>query len=81
MHRSMLPNAVITCASGENSDVGSLPAIDLSLLLLRWWQQHGRLEVSQKPWMFMADGSWPSQAEALSPYGIWIAEVMRCSAA
>ena len=67
---------MITCASGENSDVGSLPAIDLSLVLLRWWQQHGRLEVSQKPWMFMADGSWPSQAEALSPYGIWIAEVM-----
>jgi A/G-specific adenine glycosylase len=31
--------------------------------------------------MFTADGLWPKPDDALDPYGIWIAEVMLCSAA
>ena len=49
--------------------------------LLAWWQVHGRKDPALKPWMFRADGTWPAAAEVLNPYGIWIAEVMRCSAA
>ena len=45
-------------------------------LLLEWWLIHGRKDSAQKPWMFKADGTWPLPEESLSPYGIWIAEVM-----
>ena len=45
-------------------------------LLLDWWLIHGRKDPVQKPWMFKADGTWPLPEESLSPYGIWIAEVM-----
>ena len=31
---------------------------------------------AQKPWMFTADYAWRRPEELLSPYGIWIAEVM-----
>ena len=44
--------------------------------LLSWWQHHGRQEPAQKPWMFKSDGTWPLPEDSLSPYGIWIAEVM-----
>ena len=44
--------------------------------LLGWWQACGRRDPAQKPWMFTADGSWPLPEDNLSPYGIWIAEVM-----
>ena len=44
--------------------------------LLDWWQIHGRKDPAQKPWMFKADMSWPLPEDSLSPYGIWIAEVM-----
>ena len=49
--------------------------------LLGWWQAYGRRDPAQKPWMFSADGTWPLPEDSLSPYGIWIAEVMLCSAA
>ena len=44
--------------------------------LLGWWQACGRRDQAQKPWMFTADGTWPLPEDSLSPYGIWIAEVM-----
>ncbi len=44
--------------------------------LLSWWQACGRRDPAQKPWMFTADGTWPLPEDNLSPYGIWIAEVM-----
>lgn len=44
--------------------------------LLSWWQAHGRRDPQQKPWMVTADQTWPRPDEVLSPYGIWIAEVM-----
>ena len=44
--------------------------------LLGWWQTDGRRDPAQKPWMFTADGTWPLPEDSLSPYGIWIAEVM-----
>ena len=44
--------------------------------LLGWWQACGRRDPAQKPWMFTADGTWPMPEDCLSPYGIWIAEVM-----
>ena len=44
--------------------------------LLGWWQACGRRDPAQKPWMFTADGTWPLPEDCLSPYGIWIAEVM-----
>ena len=47
-----------------------------SRFLLRWWEQHGRCDPLQKPWMFGSDGQWPAAEESLDPYPIWIAEVM-----
>ena len=44
--------------------------------LLGWWQTDGRRDPVQKPWMFKSDGTWPLPEDSLSPYGIWIAEVM-----
>ena len=55
--------------------------LELSRSLLAWWEAHGRRDPEQKPWMFTADQTWPGPDEVLSPYGVWIAEVMRCSAA
>ena len=49
--------------------------------LLGWWETDGRRDPDQKPWMLTPAGRWPSAAEDLDPDGIWIAEVMRCSAA
>ena len=50
-------------------------------MVLEWWQAHGRRDPQQKPWLYGADQSWPKPDEVLSPYGIWIAEVMRHFAA
>ena len=44
--------------------------------LLGWWQIYGRKDPVQKPWMFKPDGTWPLPEDSLSPYGIWVAEVM-----
>ena len=53
----------------------------MSLSLLAWWEVHGRRDPLQKPWMFMPGRRWPQPDQWLSPYGVWIAEVMLCSAA
>ena len=44
--------------------------------LLAWWEEHGRRESSQKPWMFTAKGAWPHRQDTLNPYPVWIAEGM-----
>ena len=46
---------------------------DIQLDLLHWFEDHGRDWI---PWKLKADGSKPESGEMLSPYGIWIAEVM-----
>ena len=66
------PQAVVKSAGGDELLVQAL---------LAWWELNGRRDPAQKPWMFTAAGSWPQPGEQLAPYGIWIAEVMRCSAA
>jgi len=53
---------------------GSAPAT--AAALLGWWQTSGRRDRAQKPWMFTPAGRWPTAAEDLDPYSIWIAEVM-----
>ncbi len=52
----------------------------MSLSLLAWWEVHGRRDPLQKPWMFMPKRRWPQPDQWLSPYGVWIAEVMLYSA-
>ena len=37
---------------------------------------NGRRDPEQKPWMFTTDRTWPQPDDVLSPFGIWIAEVM-----
>ena len=61
-------------------DLSGFPP-ELSRALLAWWEKHGRRDPEQKPWMFTSDQTWPLPTEVLSPYGIWIAEVMRHFAA
>ena len=41
--------------------------------LLEWFSENGRHWI---PWKLKKDGSLPKSGESLSPYGIWIAEVM-----
>jgi len=41
--------------------------------LLDWWLAHGRHEI---PWKRTAQGLSPAPKEVLSPYPIWVAEVM-----
>ncbi|WP_269609054.1 8-oxo-dGTP diphosphatase MutT [Prochlorococcus marinus] len=41
--------------------------------LLEWFRENGRHWI---PWKLKKDGSIPQSGESLSPYGIWIAEVM-----
>ena len=61
--------------SAEHRDLSALTP-ELSQSLLAWWDVHGRRDPAQKPWMFTADATWPLPEDSLSPYGIWIAEVM-----
>ena len=58
-----------------------LIAPELTRALLAWWEIQGRKDSALKPWMFTKDGRWPEPSRHVDPYGIWIAEVMRCSAA
>ena len=46
---------------------------DIQNDLLIWFSNQGRLGI---PWKLKEDGSRPKSGEMLSPYGIWIAEVM-----
>ena len=51
-------------------------SVELSSALLQWWEQHGRRQPAQKPWMHRSGWSWSQRHEDLDPYPIWIAEVM-----
>ena len=46
---------------------------DIQISLLDWFAENGR---SWIPWKLKIDGSIPKSGEIISPYGIWIAEVM-----
>ena len=46
---------------------------DIQNLLLEWFRGNGRYWI---PWKLKKDGSIPQLGESISPYGIWIAEVM-----
>ncbi len=46
---------------------------DIQFHLLHWFDNHGRDWI---PWKLKPDGSKPKSREMLSPYRIWIAEVM-----
>lgn len=48
----------------------------LRRLLLAWWQQSGRRDPDQKPWMVTTRGHWPEPGEPLPCLGPWVAEVM-----
>ena len=63
-----------------NVGMGALntQTLQLAHALIVWWELSGRRDLTQKPWMFTPGGRWPTAAEDLDPYGIWIAEVMRC---
>ena len=54
------------------------PAQVLAEELLVWWAEQGRRGI---PWKLSPEGVSPAPEQDLDPYGIWIAEVMRCSAA
>ncbi|MFM7266876.1 MAG: A/G-specific adenine glycosylase, partial [Cyanobium sp.] len=53
---------------------GDLPALRRRLLV--WWEQHGRRDPEQKPWMVTHRGRWPEPGECLPALGPWVAEVM-----
>ena len=46
---------------------------DIQNSLLEWFRGNGRYWI---PWKLKKDGSIPQLGESISPYGIWIAEVM-----
>ena len=46
---------------------------DIQNSLLEWFRENGRHWI---PWKLKTNGSIPKSGESLSPYGIWIAEVM-----
>ena len=46
---------------------------DIQNSLLEWFRVNGRYWI---PWKLKKDGSIPQLGESISPYGIWIAEVM-----
>ena len=46
---------------------------DIQNSLLEWFRGNGRYWI---PWKLKRDGSVPRSGESISPYGIWIAEVM-----
>ena len=48
----------------------------MSRTLLYWWEQCGRRQPDQKPWMNGPGWSWCRLEQELDPYPIWIAEVM-----
>ena len=46
---------------------------DIQRELLKWFSDNGRLRI---PWKLKQDGSRPEAGERISPYRIWVAEVM-----
>ena len=69
--------AVLWNEQDASSDLSAL-SLALSRSLLVWWERHGRSGI---PWMLLPGGLSPTPEQQLDPYGIWIAEVTRCSAA
>ena len=61
-----------------HGEVDLAQASVMSALVLAWWGDHGRSGI---PWKTLPHGERPAPDQDLDPYGIWIAEVMRCSAA
>lgn len=49
---------------------------ELRRQLLAWWDVHGRHDI---PWKRLADGRRPAPGEALDPYAVLVAEVMRAA--
>ena len=49
------------------------PVNDIQNKLLKWFHLYGRHWI---PWKLKSDGSLPRSGEFISPYGVWIAEVM-----
>jgi len=50
-----------------------IPIEDFQNNLFEWFSEYGRHWI---PWKLKEDGSLPESGEFISPYGIWIAEVM-----
>ena len=48
-------------------------SLDIQNKLLEWFRENGRHWI---PWKLKSDGSIPDSGESISPYEIWIAEVM-----
>ena len=74
-----MPIPLTTGMAQENSPMTGLfasAAPPMTKALLAWWDEHGRKDPAQKPWMFNHAGCWPSAVDDLDSYGIWIAEVM-----
>ena len=65
----------MAAASKGPSEIGASAPL-LRRTLLAWWELNGRLNQTQKPWMFTPAGRWPAPRERLSCLGIWVAEVM-----
>ena len=49
---------------------------ELRRQLLAWWEIHGRHAI---PWKLRPNGSRPADGEAIDPYGVFVAEVMRAA--
>ena len=47
--------------------------LDIQNKLLEWFRKNGRHWI---PWKLKSDGSTPKSGESISPYEIWIAEIM-----
>ena len=47
--------------------------LDIQNKLLEWFRENGRHWI---PWKLKSDGSIPESGESISPYEIWIAEIM-----
>ena len=77
----MIKKTIFIGAHSAVPELSSFRLDETQQLLLHWWERHGRRDPVQKPWMFTAAGAWPQPHEPLKPYGIWVAEVMLCSAA
>lgn len=54
----------------------TLQVPELRQRLLAWWDVHGRHAI---PWKLRHDGSRPADGEAIDPYGVFVAEVMRAA--
>jgi A/G-specific adenine glycosylase len=68
------PEARTAAAADRSAWDEDLPA--LRRRLLAWWEQNGRRDPEQKPWMVTPRGRWPEPGESLPALGPWVAEMM-----